>query len=292
MKVEESDYVVVGFSLAGLAAAMKLSESGGRVVLLDFHRDTDTISDLPRIQATSLGSSASGVAFEQAMREALQRGGVDRRTTCLVEALYSDGNVIVECADRRWSCRGAVFAPNGTEPGIDVEGSKALHGFGISYSAAADVPFYGSRRVAVYGDRPRVIEHAWTAAQYVSEVIVLVKDMSAGGDPDLLSELQLAAAVTFDQPVVLRSVRTAKDGTLTAVETQGPTGNRWIDVSALFVAQHLVPSIEVVRHGATTDEIVFAGLSAGIDYWNHPALVADGVRAANALLAGVNEAEP
>lgn len=50
-----TDYAVIGHSLAGISAALALAKSGDRVVLLDFHRDTDTVAESPRIQPTSLG---------------------------------------------------------------------------------------------------------------------------------------------------------------------------------------------------------------------------------------------
>ena len=39
-----TDYAVIGHSLAGISAALALAKSGDRVVLLDFHRDTENIA--------------------------------------------------------------------------------------------------------------------------------------------------------------------------------------------------------------------------------------------------------
>jgi thioredoxin reductase len=284
MKVERTDYAVIGHSLAGISAALTLAKAGDRVVVLDFHRDTDAIAELPHIQPTSLGPSVSGMAFESAMQNLLAREGVERQTDCFIESVHSDENVIVECDDRRWSCRGVVFAPNGTEPGIDIEGSSALQGFGVSYSASDDAPFFLSRRVAVYGDAPRVIEHAWIAARYASEVVVLMKDDFAENQMQLVHDLRSSSAVTFDNRVALRSLHAGSDGLLTAIEIEGASGRRSIDVSALFVAQHLVPRSDVVRSEAPSEAIAFAGLVAGINYWEHAELVNDGARAARTLL--------
>jgi thioredoxin reductase len=284
MKVARADYAVIGHSLAGISAALTLAKAGEHVALLDFHRDTDTLAELPRIQATSLGGSASGVAFDRAMQELLEQATVERQVDCFIESVYSDEDVIIECGDRRWSCRGVVFAPNGTEPGIDIEGSSALQGFGVSYSAAADAPFFLSRRVAVYGDAPRVVEHAWIAAQYASEVVVLMKGDFAENQTQLVHDLRSSPAVTFENRVALRSLHAGSDGLLTAIELDVASGRRSIDVSALFVAQHVVPVTDVVRGEAAGDGIAFAGLAAGIKYWNHAELVNDGARAARTLL--------
>jgi thioredoxin reductase len=284
VKVARADYVVVGYSLAGISAALTLARAGGRVVLLDFHRDTDAIYELPRIQATSLGPSASGATFDRAMQELLEQAAVERQTDCVVENIYSDENVTVDCDDWRWSCRAVVLAPNGTEPGLDVEGNSALQGFGISYSAAADAPFVLSRLVAVYGDAPRVLEHAWVAAQYASEVVVLTKDDFAENYMQLVHDLRSSPAVTLENCVALRSLHAGRDGVLTAIEIEGAGGRRSIDVSALFVAQHVVPRTDVVRGEVPSKAIAFAGLVAGINYWEHAALVDDGARVARRLL--------
>ena len=57
-----------------------------------------------------------------------------------------------------------------------------------------------------------------------------------------------------------------------------------IHVSALFVAQHLVPIVDVVRDEANTGRIVLAGLATKVEYWKHSELVKDGERAARKLL--------
>lgn len=284
MKLERADYIVIGHSLAGISAALTLAKAGERVALLDFHRDTDAIFEFPRIQPTSLGPSARGAAFDRAMQELLKQAAVERQTDCFIESVYSDENVTVECDDRRWSCRGVVFAPNGTEPGIDIEGSSRLQGFGVSYSAAADAAFFLSKRVAVYGDSPRVFEHASIAAQFASDVVILLKDDLIDGPMELVSDLRSSRAVTFEHRVVLRSLLADNDGLLTAIEFDGASGRRTIDVSALFVAQHVVPAMHVVRGESPGDGIAFAGLAAGVNYWEHAELANDGARAARTLL--------
>jgi thioredoxin reductase len=281
MRAELADYLVVGESLAGFSAALLLAESRDRVALINFHRDTDAVADLPRIQTTSLNAPTSGASFATAMNVSLGRSGVIRPTNCYVTNVHSDRrDVIVECTEQRWSCKGVVFAPNGTEPGIEI--TTPLHGFGVSYSAASDAPFYAGRRVAVYGDVPRVIEHAWTAARYASEVLVLLKGPTEDGDVNLLNDLRLSSAVTLEREVTLRALHTGVDGTLAAIDIESPTGHRALEIAALFVAQHVVPT-NVVR-GEFTDGIALAGLAYGINYWNHAKLADDGARAARTLL--------
>jgi thioredoxin reductase len=233
MKSEQIDYIVVGFSLAGIAAALTLAEEGSEVALLDYDRDTATIADSPRIQETPLGPPATGVAFEEGMRLALQQAGVAYDSASHVTGIYSDGGAIVECSGRRWSPKGVVFAPNGTEPGPELDGSSALEGFGVSYSAAADAPFFVGRRVAVYGDSPQVIEQAAVAAQYAANVRILIKENTAGGDTDLLSHLVVSPAVTFEHPVMLRGLRASSEHMLNDIEVEGLGGRRWIEVAAL-----------------------------------------------------------
>lgn len=280
------DYVVVGASLAGVAAALRLAVLRRTVVLIDFDRDTDTIADLSYVSGTALAPEMTGVALEERLSEALTRANVQRQTNCHVTGIYSDGAVVVECSDRLWTCKGVVFAPNGTEPGIDIDGSSALQGFGVSYSAAADAPYYASSRVAVYGDSPRVLEHALLAARYVSDVVVLLKGGTHEADAQRLARLRSTVSTELFERSVLRSLHATSEPRLSAVEVGTPTGSRVIEVAALFVAQHVVPIVDVVRNGRESNGIAFAGLAAGIKYWQHASLVADGERAACSLIAG------
>jgi thioredoxin reductase len=284
MKADHFDYAVVGHSLAGISAALTLAKTGNRVALVDFHRDTDAIVDFPHIQPTTLGLSVSGMAFESAVRGQLERAHVEQIVDCFVRNIFFDGNAVVECTDRRWSCKGIVFAPNGTEPGVNVEGNSGLQGYGVSYSTAADAPFYASRPVALYGDVPRVLEHALIAARYASEIVVLLKGDLTENWAHLGGELSSLRTVTFEHRVVLRSLRAGSDSLLTGIELDASTGRRSIDVAALFVAQHLVPMSDVVSHQTPRGSIEFAGLAAGINYWSHAELVSDGARAARTLL--------
>jgi thioredoxin reductase len=287
MITETIDHVVVGFSLAGIKAALRLTDARHSVALLDFDGDTDAIVDLPRVQETSLAPRAGGAEWYRSINTRLADARVKVVTFCHVKSIHHGRNARVDCEDRRWSCKSVVFAPNGTEPGLERSGS--LHGFGVSYSAAADGPFFRSKRVAVYGDSPRVIEHAWVAAQYASEVIVLMKGSETSGVADLLNDMRSARGITFESAAVLHSLRAGDDGMLRTIDIETATGRRSIEVSALFVAQHLLPMLRVVRGEVETDGIVFAGLAAGVEYWEHAELVNDGERAARMLLT-VNHA--
>jgi len=281
MRTELVDYLVVGESLAGFSAALQLAESRDRVALVSFHRDTDAIGDLPRIQTTALNTPITGAAFANAMNSSLGRSGVIRPTNSYITSvLPQPGSVIVECTDQRWACKGVVYAPNGTEPGIEI--TTPLHGFGVSYSASSDAPFYAGSRVAVYGDAPRVIEHAWIAARYASEVLVLLKGSTEDGDVNLLNDLRTSSAVTFERGVTLHALHAGGDGILAAIDIESPRGRRSIEIAALFVAQHVVTTNVIL--GEFTGGLALAGLASGINYWNHAKLVDDGVRAARTLL--------
>lgn len=281
MPTEHFDYAVVGFSLAGIAGSLTFARAGKRVILFDFHRDTDALANLPYIQRTSLGRAASGLAFDRAMGQLLDCAGVTIERNAIIQSIAHRDEVIIESQERRWLSKGVVFSPNGTEPGIHIQGTSALQGFGISYSAADDAPFYRSRPVAVYGDMPRVLEHARMAVRDASEVTVLLTSDRPG---DLLSPPN----IRFESSVVLHAVQAGADGLLHAVEFSTPNHHNVLDVSALFVAQHPVPAVDVIV-GPPHAAIISAGLAAGLAYWNHQELVDDGARAADKLLAIEND---
>jgi thioredoxin reductase len=285
VSTEHLDTVVIGDSLAGISAALTLARSGASVSLLDFHHDTDTVADLPRIRETALGPATTGAALKAAMTRLLTQEGVVQRSDCYITSIYVDDAVIIECNDQSLTCKQAIFAPNGTEPGLDLEGSSALQGFGISYSATADAPYYAARPMAVYGDGPRLIEQAWTAAQYASELILLAKTTAKDGDVALLDDLRASPRVFFQEGVILRGLNAGFGGSLETLDVETATNRQRIEVAALFVAQHLVPATAVIHAREGTGGLAFAGLSRGVAYWDHAALVIDGARAARTLLS-------
>lgn len=282
MKTERVDYAVIGESLAGVTAATTIARSGGRVVLFNYDRDTETIADIPLIRTSSLGSGMSGLAFEKDLMKAFRDAGGQQCGTCHLTAVRSADRVVVESDNGWWSCLGVVFAPNGTEPGLD--GSAALHGFGVSYSASSDAPFFRGRRVAVYGDSPRVYEHAEIAARYAAEVVVLVKDAAIESDAAISSGLIHRPSVEFEAGAIIRSLH-AEDRSLKSIVIDSLNGPRTIEVDALFVAQHLVVDKSILPAAGPSRNLVFAGLAAGVEYGKHAALMEDGGRAARTLLA-------
>ena len=155
----EVDLAVIGESLAGYAAALHLAQAGRHVVLLNFHRDTDWVDDLPFVQHTALGPRTRGLDFVRSVNERLQLAGVTRAESMYVTSIDCKEAVIVASTDSVLSAKGVVYAPNGTEPGVDW--TVPFQGFGVSYSASHDAYFYKRRTVAVWGDSPRVFDHAY-----------------------------------------------------------------------------------------------------------------------------------
>lgn len=281
---DRADYFVIGMSLAGISAALTLSRSGKRVVLIDYDRDTDSIVDVPLFLDTPLGSSMTGLELDLLARNVLRDAGVEIRFDCHVTAIRVDGRVIVECDRAHWESSGLIFAPNGTEPGLTIERSVELQGFGVSFSAAADASFYPARPVAVYGDAPRVFEHAYMAARFAAPVLVLVKHAIDDGGSVLLQRLRSMPSIEIIDDVRLVSLR-SNGKALSEIEFESRGGRASVAEDALFVAQDVEPDFKVLGRGSEAPILQRAGLAAGISYWRHDALVADGERAAKRLLA-------
>jgi thioredoxin reductase len=276
------DYAVIGWSFAGVSAASTLAQSGNSVVIFDFDGDTDSIADHPRVQETAVSASTTGTLFEEMIELRLRQLGVSRPPVFHLRGVQVSDSLVLTCGSGEWRCKGAIFAPNGSEPGLSVSGVDSLFGFGVSYSAADDGPYYRGTRVAVYGDSPRALEHAAITRRYASETTVLLKQSTDNADPAILTWLKADANVRFVNNVSLQSFRVAPDKTLSAIEVDSSDGRRLIDASALFVAQHVVVPPGLLE---ASGEVVLAGLAAGVKYWRHADLVADGMRAANQILA-------
>jgi thioredoxin reductase len=214
----------------------------------------------------------------------LRTAGIEYRSDYQVTTIDSEATLKLSGHSGRWSSGGIVFAPSGTEPGLNIEGGTELHGFGISYSASADAPFFASRRVGVYGDAPRAIEHALVAARFAEEVVLLLKGVLTPTPPALIALLGASSKVSVFERVTLQGLR-ASGGFLAGVRVDTPAGAIDTDLSALFVAQHLEPSMDVMLDGSDSSNVVFAGMAAGVPYWKHAALVENGARAAERLIA-------
>jgi thioredoxin reductase len=292
MNVLDIDTLVIGFSVAGVAGAERLAKSRHRVGYADYAFDSGSIDETFVLGRTPWNDSQiSGEEFKQIALDKLR----DSRAHSVEGVLLSDmapGAAVsgfTGLADNgRVRFATLLFAPNGTEPGLEEGlGAERFFGRGISYSAAVDVPFFKGRRVAVLGAGPRAADDVVRAAKVAERVFWLRAANSAGRG---VSELETDSRVEVIEPATIRRLDGDESGGLRGMLVETDGGQRELEVASLFLAQDLQPSWKGLGGEGAARELmrkglmVAAGTAAGVRYWDHASLFASGVAAAESLL--------
>jgi len=288
MSMIRTDAIVVGTGLAGLAAARRLSERGKSVILVDHVDDTADLLEMPLVGPTVFNREpTTGSELFRAALSDLQRAGVLYDQTLFVESVEQREDGVVVHADTLTAESNAlIFAPNGTEPGNHPALPPQLAGFGLSYSAGSDAPFFRQARVAVYGQSFRAIEQAWIVSRVAAETHILLRDSVVNGNAALLADLRNTPNVTFYTSATVTGARSADDKRLQEIRADTASGPVTLPVVGIFIANDLFPEDRVLQGTARRYPIVPAGLAAGVAYWKHSELVLDGFRAADVILSG------
>jgi thioredoxin reductase len=293
-------FLVVGESVAGIAAALELAASGVSVCLIS-SVDNAGLEDLFLIGPTPLnaepmrGTNYAELAVEhlrQAHVEGWYSGGWFGMWTGLaVDALTGDLVFDDGGSEEQYRFQGVVYAPGGREIGLPEDIEIPVRWRGLSYSAWSDAACFRGKPVAVIGCGHRAFEQALIAAEFAATILVLCEGVAAG-DLGLLAPAVISAShlsVWNNAQVV--ELRPNEEGILTSLVTRANGQKVQLDASGVFVAHDAVVDWDLWGgRDAALDlqgcgKLVFAGIAAGVPYADHAALYASGIRAARECLA-------
>lgn len=290
------DAVVLGTSVAGIAAALTLAEAGHRVSLLP-HNEDGSLPDVRSIVGTPLfNSSLPGWLYERRALEILAAANVkilwsDSKTFMIPSRLdhgTSGIKIIDEFSGIEIIFDVAIFAPVGAEEGLpDSTGWRSFVNRGLSYSAASDGVFFKNKHTAVCGNGFHSVEQAAMLFDKCTSV-TLILEVDAGHldirAQEALRELPLNVVysaqivrIEGDDSGWIRSILIEEEGRIRTVVANG-----------LFLAHEPRVKWGVLgsenRAASMVDikRLYLAGIAAGIDYSDYSSLYADGVSKAEA----------
>jgi thioredoxin reductase len=296
----KQDYAVIGFSIAGIAAALELASAGSSVSLINYLYDTTDVPGFLFVGPTGLnGQELPGSEFEALAMDALDKAGVRVETGLILTGLHAEfenelplqfvGDFAAQ--QRPLSVNAAIFAPNGTEPGLSSRlGVEKFFGYGVSYSAWADGRFFRGKPVAVIGCGNRALEEGCIAAEWASSTTVICQDTLKNATDSLRARVAANRSIVIRTGAQLDGILSDGQSTVSGVTLVENGERKHLEVSAVFVAQDLISdwSLWGDEHRAKVlgdqKKLFVSGLARGIEYWDHGALYADGIRAARQCL--------
>jgi thioredoxin reductase (NADPH) len=292
MREESFEVAVVGFSVAGVAAALELASLGRNVTLVEHGWDSVVLAGSVLVGPTPLGGLVSGPGFADLAARGFDQLGVAYEVGRTVGALEEDREerqLVLTGAESVARVAAIVFAPSGSAP--PAGRWEPLVGHGVSQSAWLDAARFGGATVAVAGGGPRALEEAYLAARWAKNVVVLCPTETLAGGGVLTRVAAENANVEILYRCAVSEVVTDGDGTLREIVCEENGRSRTIAARALFLAGEPVVDWSLFGGEAAAraltdgDRVVLAGVAAGIVPYDHPAQYQDGARAAWAISA-------
>lgn len=256
--MDSADCIVVGYSVAGAAAALRLSEQGSSVAVIEYPNEVP-MRARPLIWETPASKrDRTGADFEALMDRMLDQAGV--RIVRDVEALELRGNF---AAVRRFADADSleieagrvIYASDGVWNTQAVpEPARDLIGRGVSVSAWIDSTFYLGKKVAVVGAGDFAFEQLYWAGQCASELIWLNPEPKPMISEDLADRIELPVIPTLRNSAAVESIR--REGSSLRVSTSnGETAS----VHGVFFAAPPLHFVKTAQH---------IGATAGVP-WTH-----------------------
>jgi thioredoxin reductase len=295
MTSASADYYVVGFSVAGVSAALTLAAGGRRVEILEIENDL-SLREQFQIARTAISPTAmAGSDYEDLARQRLESSGIilgsGRR---IVELGRTAAALVAEVVDYGSASRRVleldygrcVYAPNGvpdTMPLLELPGAERAFGFGLSLSAWADAPFYRGGSVVVVGDTDWALEQAAFAIRFAVNTL-LVTRWDSLVPRHFPSEVLVGRPLEFITHSEVTGICFGTGNTVSGIEFSREGRPDRAAVDAIFAAPTIIAPPDL-DSGQGSPRLARCGLVNSIEYNSYAELQADGIRTAESILS-------
>ncbi|MEM1607101.1 MAG: FAD-dependent oxidoreductase [Candidatus Bathyarchaeia archaeon] len=254
MKGDYYDVIIIGGGPAGLTAAIYVSRTGLKTLVLEENVPGGRALEAPLIENfPGFPDGISGAELVERMLKQAERFGAEMRFP--EEVLDIDlSKSIKTVATRRGKYHGySIIIATGTQrKKLTVPGEVEFLGRGVSYCAVCDAPFFRDKIVAVIGLNNEALEDALYISGFASKVIVISHGEKAAVEEGLLQQAREKQNIEFIDARV-KSIN--GDIYVNSITIMDQTGIAEIPVDGVFIVLGSVPVTSIVkRAGVIVDE--------------------------------------
>jgi thioredoxin reductase len=282
-----SDVVVLGFSLAGIGAALSLREDDHSVVLYELLHDI-ALSDMFAVDSPFDRIAVSGSAFEPIAMARLGQASIEKPQGQFEVVDWHEEPHGVQLTLKRLGCealtvraKSVILAPNGVLPrSAYPEGWEEFIGRGISESASSDGSFFRQKPVCIQGCGRWAIDQAHILAQWASSVTLLCDK------PSLSASNPQPALPNIDVRLSARIISMkGAHGSLESIVFNENGRDTSMQCAGLFLCPEPVMEWRVLGRLFSNDgqirfaKLVSAGLAAGVPFGSQSEQYSSGAEA-------------
>lgn len=293
------DYLVIGLSISGIAAAIEIASQGLKVYIVEHWPDTASLTSSAFILSTPLNQGKqAGEEFEEIALRILRQSNVIVSRGLLTPLCLKKGNengtffyFFDEITQQSVFAKSAIFAPNGTEIGLpDKLAAKPFLGKGVSYDAWSDGPFYINKPVVIIGCGNRAIEQAYWAAKWASSVHLLCEKDTLKASSSWMEIVAKSTTIKIGVGIQFHSIKSDENSHVKGIILFSDGKYEEKTTSAVFVARGLVCDWSIwdgeqkAQSFHQKKMLYVCGLANGIDYSHHAELFQDGLYVAKKCL--------
>lgn len=165
--MEQTDILIIGAGVAGLAAGLYAARSGMKVYILDEAGAGGQILQIDNLENyPGIFPAVNGADFTDTMKNQAEAFGVKIIQTS-VSSIDKKGNLYsVKTSSEEYSAPAVIIASGAEHSKLNVPGESEFAGRGVSYCAVCDGPFFRNKNVCVVGGG----DSACTEALYLADI--------------------------------------------------------------------------------------------------------------------------
>ncbi len=169
------EVVVVGGGPAGITAAIYTARERLETVVLEKSIMASQLFATDRIENyPGFPEGISGPELADLFEKQARTFGAELVPNCEVTSIRSDGiRITVDAQDKRYVGRSVILSTGSNYRRLGVPGEKELTGFGVSYCATCDAPFYRDKEIVVVGGGNSAVQESLHLAKFARSITIL-----------------------------------------------------------------------------------------------------------------------
>lgn len=247
------DVAIIGGGPAALGAALYAARCSLSVTVFEKKFVGGQVLSAHKVDnCLGFSDSPSGADLAAKMREHVSKFDVKFKYSAVKELELNGGIKKIKTAKDEFEARTVILASGALPRPLGVPGEERFKGLGVSYCAACDGMFFKGKDAAVVGGGDTAAGDALYLAPICRKVYLIHRRDEFRAAASELEKLRRLENVEFITKASVKALCGEEHLSSAVLNTE--SGEREIDISALFVAVGTIPETKLFSNCITLDE--------------------------------------